>query len=112
MFHAQTDLLHQGKDDQGCDGMRDERRDHQDQPREDDQHPVQAETSHFLRDGLGDRVQQTRRRHRLAQTQTPRGEDDDRPQEVVEVLLGQDARAEKQHHRNDRDHAHVAKRIL
>lgn len=44
----------------------------------------------------------------LAEGEAAGGEDDDGPQEVVEVFLGEDSRAEEQGHGDDGHDAHVA----
>lgn len=62
-----------------------------------------------LGDGVGDGVQEARRRHGLSKNQTSSCEDDDGPQEVVEVLLGQNAGAEEENHGDDSYDSHVAK---
>lgn len=92
--------------------MRDKCRHDQDQRRKHEQNSVQIEVVDARRDRLGDRVQQPGRGHSFAKTQTPSREDDDRPQEVVEVFLVQDPRAKEQHHRDDGDHPHIPKDVL
>lgn len=67
---------------------------------------------HTLCDCASNRVQQPRRGHSLAQTQATCGKNDNRPKEIVKVFLGQNARAKEEHHRDDRNHAHVSKDVL
>ena len=40
------------------------------------------------------------------------GEDDDSPEEIVEVFFGQDASAKESDHRDDSDDAHVAEDVF
>lgn len=92
--------------------MADERGDHEGQGREHDQHPVQAHALDAVGDSHRDGIQQARRLDRFPKGQPTRGEDDDGPREVVEVLFREDADAEEQHDGDDGDDAHVAEHGL
>jgi len=106
--HTLAHALHQRQEDQRRHCVRDEGRHHQNDGRERHQHPVQRHMLHARRDVLRQRVQQARRADGLAERQAARRQDDDGPQEVVEVLFCEDAGAEKQNERDDGDDAHVA----
>ena len=54
-------------------------------------------------------VQQPRAVHNRARERPPAAAGIDRPQEVVEVFVGQDASSEEHGHRNDGNDAHVSK---
>lgn len=112
MLHARADLLDQRENDQCGDGVRDECRDHKNQRRKDQQDRVEAETLDPGSNRASNRVEEPGRGHGFAQTQTACGKNDDRPEEIVEILLGQNARAKEEHHRDDRNHPHVSKDVL
>ena len=57
-------------------------------------------------------MQETGRVDCLSKGKTACSEDDNSPQEVVEVLFSQNAGTEKEDDRDDSDHAHVAKDTL
>jgi len=109
--HALAHALHQRQEDECRHRVRDEGRDHQNDGRERHQHPVQRQVLHARRDVLRQRVQQARRADGLAERQAARRQDDDGPQEVVEVLFGEDAGAEEEHQWDDGDDAHVAEDV-
>ena len=111
-LHAGADGVHQWQDDQRGDRMADEGGDDEDQGGEDDQDAVQAHALHLVRDGAGDGVQEAGGGDGLAEGEAAGGEDDDGPEEVVEVFLGQDAGAEEEDERDDGHDAHVAKDVL
>ena len=88
--------------------MADERGHHCDQSSKDAHHTVQTQVSDFLGDAYGDGMQQAGTIHCLAQSQTASGQDDYRPQEVIEVFFRQDTSAEEENYWNDRNNAHVS----
>ena len=53
-------------------------------------------------------MQQARTRNSFAQRKAAGSKNDDRPEEVVEVFLSKDARAEEQDERDDGHDAHVS----
>lgn len=65
-----------------------------------------------LRNGLGDGMEEARGCDGLAETEATGCENDDGPQEIVEVLLGEDARSKEKDQRDNRYHAHVTKCML
>lgn len=112
VLHADADAVDERQDDERGDGVADEGGDDEDQAREDEQHGVQAEALDADGDLARDGVQEARAVDGLAEREAAGGQDDDGPQEVVEVLLGEDAGAEEQDDRDDGDHAHVAEDVL
>ena len=110
--HAQADVLHEREHDEGGDGVADERCDAEDQDGEGEEDGIEAHAGDAGGDALGDRVQQAGAGDGVAEGEAAGGEDDDCPEEVVEVLLCQDARPEKQDERDDGQHAHVPKHRL
>ena len=112
LLHARADLLHERQDDQRRDGMADKRRDDEDQRREDEQHAVQTHARNAVCDRARNGMQQTRGTDRSPERQAARREDDDRPEEVVEVFFREDARAEEEDQWDDGDDAHVAEDAL
>ena len=92
--------------------MADECRDDQDQACENDQDSVQAHALHALGDRTGNGMQESGRRDRFSEGEPSGGEDDDGPEEVVEVFFGEDAGAEEKDNRDDGDGAHVAEHVL
>lgn len=106
--HPLADLVHQREDDERGDGVADEAGDHEDQDGEDDEHAVQAEALDALRDARGDGVQQAGGVDGFAEGEAAGSEDDDSPEEVVEVFLGEDAGAEEDDEGDDGYNAHVA----
>lgn len=79
---------------------------------EDNKDSVQTHAFNTTGDRLGDSMEETRRVDRLAKGQATGSEDDDGPQEVVEVLLSEDTSSEEQHKRDDGHDTHVAKDVL
>ena len=75
---------------------------------EDDEHAIQAKILHALGDAQGNSVQQARGRDGFPEREPAGSEDDDGPEEIVEVFLRQDAGPKKENHRDDGDDAHVA----
>ena len=112
VLHADADLTNKRQDDQGRNRVRDETGNHKNQNREDEEHAVKAEMFDPCGDARGNGVQQARRRHSLTKTQTTGGENDNGPQEVVEILFVKDSGTEEQQKRKDSDHAHIAKDVL
>ena len=92
--------------------MTNERSHDEDQSGENDQDGIQTHALYFLRDGAGDRMQEARGGDGLAEREAAGGEDDDGPEEIVEVLFGQDSRAEKEDERDDGHDAHVSKDVF
>lgn len=106
--HTLADLLDERQHNQRSNGMTDERRNNQDQAAEHNQHTIQTHPLDLLGDAVGDGVEQAGAVDGFAERETAGGEDDDGPEEVVEVLLGEDAGAEEEHDGDDGDDAHVA----
>ncbi len=88
--------------------MADKGRNHEDQRCEHDQHAIQTHALDLLRNSPRDSVQEPGARNGFAKRKPAGGEDDDGPEEVVKVLLCEDARAEKEDDGDDGDDAHVA----
>lgn len=80
----------------------------QDQGSKYDQNTIDAEMGHSLRDGFRNSVQEPRRRYSFPETQSASCENDDCPEEIVEVFLCQDACTEEEYQRNNGDDAHIA----
>lgn len=110
--HARADLAHEREDDEGGDGVADERCDDEDEGAEDDEDAVKAHAVDSVGDGSRDGVQQARGGDGFAQGQAASGQDDDGPEEIVEVFLGQDAGAEEGDDGQDGDDAHVAEDVF
>lgn len=110
--HCGADGLDEREDDEGGDGVGDEGGDEEDERGEDEEDAVEVHALDAVGDGSGDGVKETRGGDGLAEGEAPRGEDDDGPEEVVEVLLGEDAGAEKEGHGDDGHDAHVAEDAL
>ena len=112
VIHSGTDLLHQWKEDQCGNGVRDESGHDKNQEGESEQDPVETEVLHLGGYTLRDCAQETGGCDGLAETEASGRQDDDSPEEVVEVLFGEDASAKEQDHGNDGDDAHVSKSVL
>lgn len=108
ILHPSTNLVHQRKDNQRSNGMGDESCDDEDQRCEDDEDAVETHAFDFFGDGACDGMQQTRRGDCFAEREAAGSEDDDGPEEIVEVFLGENARAEEGDHGDDGYNAHVA----
>ena len=107
-----ADVGHKGQDDESGDRVANKRGDHQNEAGENKQDPVQAHLLNRLSNSLGHGVQETRRVDRLAERETARGQNDDGPREVVEVLLGQNAHTEEENDGDDGNDAHVSKDVF
>jgi hypothetical protein len=112
VLHLLAHLMHKWKHNQRSDRVADERSDHQDQSTEDYENAVQAHTLDAAGDGLGNGVQQSGRVDRLSEREAASCEDDDGPEEVVEVFLCEDAGAEEEDERDDGHDAHVAEDVF
>ena len=110
--HALPDLLHKREHDERRNSVTDERRNNQNKPAEDAQHAVETHALDVSGDGLGDGVQQTRGVYGFTQREAARGEDDDGPEEIVEVFFGEDACAEEEDEGDDGYDAHVAEDVF
>lgn len=110
--HALADLLHERQDNKRRDGVADESGDHKNETAKDNQNSIQTHALDAAGDGFGDSVEQTRGVDGLAESQTTSSEDDDGPQEVVEVLFCKDTSAEKEYKRNDGHDSHVPEDVL
>lgn len=111
-LHPSTDLVHQRKDDQCRNGVTDERRNDENQGREYDQNAVQTHALDLFGDGAGNGMQEAGGLDGFAERETASGENDDGPEEIVEVFLGQDSGTEEEHDRYYGDDSHVAKDVL
>ena len=107
--HRCADGLDEREDDEGGHGVGDEGGDDEDEGGEDDEDAVKVHALDAFGDGAGDGVQEAGGGDGLAKGETTGCEDDDGPEEIVEVFLGEDAGAEEQGHGDDGDNAHVAK---
>lgn len=106
--HSSADGLHEREDNQRSNGVTDERRNDQNQGCEDDQNAIQTHALDLLSDSPGDGMQQAGGRNGFTEGKTTSGEDDDCPEEVIEVLLCEDAGAEEENHGDDGYNAHVS----
>ena len=106
--HRCADGLDEREDDEGGHGVGDEGGDEEDEGGEDDEDAVEVEALDAVGDGAGDGVQEAGGGDGLAEREAARGQDDDGPEEIVEVFLGEDAGAEEEGHRDDGYDAHVA----
>jgi hypothetical protein len=77
--------------------VRDERGDDEADGEQAEEHLPDRHALHNVLDERIERLEQAARRDGLAERNAAHGEEDDGPEEVVEVLLGQDARAEEEH---------------
>lgn len=75
--------------------MGDESREDEDHGGEDDQHAVEAEMVDLFCDGRSDCAEEARRGDGFAEAEPAGCENDDRPKEVVEVFLVEDAGSEE-----------------
>ena len=89
--------------------MTDESRYDQDQAGKHGQHPVHAEVGYTVCDGHRNGMEKTGGRDCFSEREPSSGQDDDCPQEIVEVLFRQDASSEEKRQRDDGNNAHVAK---
>lgn len=110
--HALTHLLHKREHDKRRDGVADESRDDENETAEDAQNAVETHALDVGGDCLGDGVEQTGGVDGFAESEAAGGEDDDGPQEVVEVFFGEDAGSEEEHERDDGYDAHVAEDVF
>ena len=112
LAHALAHLRDQGQNDQCGDCMADEGRNNEDQARKYHQYAVQTHPVHFLRNGASNGMQKARARDGFAERETTSGENDDGPEEIVEVFFGEYAGAEEEDDWDDGDDAHVAEYTL
>lgn len=110
--HALTDLLDEWQHNKRRNGVANKSGNDKNETAEDNEDSVQAHALNATGDRLGDGVEQTRGVDGFAKGQTTSSEDNDGPQEVVEVFLRKNAGTEEQHKRNDGHNAHVAEDIL
>jgi len=110
--HARADCVHEGQDNQRGDGVGDEGRDDKDQGGEDDEDAVEAHALDFCGDGGGDGVEEARGVDGFAEGEAAGCEDDDGPEEVVEVFFCEDAGAEEEGEWDDGYDAHVAEDVF
>ena len=110
--HALPDLLDEREHNERGDSVADESSDDEDQSREDEQDAIETEVFDALCDGSSDGVEEAGRVDCFAERETARGQDDDCPEEVVEVFFCQDAGAEEEDDGDDGDDAHVAEHGL
>lgn len=89
--------------------MTDKSRDNGDQSREDAHDAVQAHTLDFSSDALRNGVQEPRTIHSFAERETAGREDDDGPEEIIEIFFRQYSRAEEEDDGDDGYDAHIAK---
>ena len=94
--HAGADGLDEREDDQCGDGVTDESRNDQNHGGEDNEDAIEAHALDLFSDGAGDGVEEARGGNGFAEGKTAGGEDDDCPEEVVKVFLGEDAGAEEE----------------
>lgn len=107
--HASSNLLHKWQDNERGDSVADECSDNCDECCKYHQHSVQAQMLYTSCDGHCNGVQQPGRVDSFAKSQTTSSEDDDGPEKVVEVFLGQDSRTKEQGNWNDGNDTHVTK---
>lgn len=112
MLHPRTYLLDQREDNEGCNCVRYESRNDKNQRREHDQHPVEAVVSHLLCDGCRNGVQKAGRGDRFPEAETTSCENNNGPEEIVEVLLREDAGSEEEDDRDDRNDSHITECVL
>lgn len=112
LVHADADGVDEFEDDEGGDGVGDESGDDEDQGGEDDEDGVEAQALDACSDGVGDGVQEARAVDGFAEGEAAGCEDDDGPEEVVEVFFGEDAGAEEEDEGDDGYDAHVAEYVL
>lgn len=106
--HSLAHALHQREEYKRSDGMRNEGRDDENDAREREQHGIKTEVLHAGGDALRQGMQQARGADCGAEREAAGSEDDDGPEEVVEVLFCEDAGAEEKYDGDDGDDAHVA----
>ena len=111
-LHAGADGVDQRQDDERGDRMADKGGNDEDQCGEHDQDAVETHALDFVRDGTGDGVEETGGGDGFAEREAASGEDDDGPEEVVEVFFCQDAGAEEEDERDDGHDAHVSEDVL
>ena len=109
LSHAGADLLDQRKDDEGGNGMGDERGDDEDESSKHDQDTVQRKARYPFRDSIGDRLKEPGGGDSFAKRKTACCEDDDGPEEVVEIFFGENPSTEEQDQGYNGNDAHIAK---
>lgn len=112
LTHSHADFAYEGENNQSSDGMADEGCHNSNQSCKNTGHAIQGEISNALGDGNSNGREETGAVDRLAQCQATSSENDDSPEEVIEVLLGQDPGSEEQSDGDDGYYTHVAKDML
>ena len=92
--------------------MTDKGRNHEDESPEDDEDAIEAHALDLLRDGARDSMQESGTRDGFAEGEAAGGEDDDGPEEVVEVFFGENTSAEEKDDGYDGHDAHVPKDVF
>lgn len=110
--HALTNLLHKREHDKRRYSVADEGRNDEDETAKDNKDAVETHAFDAAGDRLGNGMEKTGRVDGLAERQASSGENDDGPEEVVEVLLRKDARSKEQHKRDDSHNTHVTEDVL
>lgn len=110
LAHTHADLGHDGEENEGGDGVRDEGCNNEDNGAEDDQNGVDPHAFNVLADILGDDVEEAGGGDGFSERETTACEHDDGPKEVVEVFLGEDARAKECREGDNSNDAHIAQR--
>lgn len=105
---GRTDFADQGEDDEGGDGVGDEGGDDCDEGCESAGQRVEVHGGDAGGDGGGDGGEEAGGGDGFAEGEAAGGQDDDGPEEVVEVFFGEDSRAEEGEEGEDGDDAHVA----
>lgn len=110
--HPPPHLRDQRENNESGDGMANKSRDDKDQCCKDDDDAVEAHALYFLRDRSGDGVQKPRTRDSFAEGKAAGGEDDDGPEEVIEVFFSEDAGSEEEDDGDDGHDAHISKDLF
>lgn len=95
LFHADADAVDEREDDERGHGVGDEGCYDEDQAGEDDEDAVQREAFDVFCNRASDRVQESRGVDGSPQREAAGRKDNDGPEEVVEVFLGENAGAEE-----------------
>lgn len=110
--HAGAHLLDQRQDDQCCHGVGDESRHDANQTGKDAHDCVEGEVFDAVGDGCSNGVEEARRVDGFSESKTASGQDDDGPEEVIEVFFGKNASAKEENDRDDGDNTHVTENAL
>ena len=89
--------------------MTDKRRHNSNERSEHAHNTVQAHIAHLLRNALGNGMQQAGAIHSLSKRQATSSQDNDGPQEIIEIFFSQDTRTEEQENRDDSNDTHISK---